>query len=92
VSGHTPGPWEFEPERWSESGSYRQPNVVANGVTIATVRVGTGCDEGNARLLAAAPALLEAAKAAYSWLSAAGYDDVIATGDLAAAINKAEGR
>jgi hypothetical protein len=56
VSAHTP-------ESWDEDGHYRQPNIVAGEMTIATVRVGTGQDGGNARLIAAAPDLLAALRA-----------------------------
>lgn len=86
---HSPAPWTVEPEIWGEDGHYEEPQIVAaNGITgVATIRVGSGCDEANARLIAAAPDLLEALKRLVG--PNPGTDDRDAAHD---AIAKAEGR
>ena len=63
MSQHTPGPWTIEPEHIDdEDGSYHEPVIMANDgmLIVAVIRVGTGQDEANARLIAAAPDLLTA--------------------------------
>ena len=65
MSGHTPGPWKMIPESFEQDGPalpavYREPSVVAGERTVAIVRVGLKGTEANARLIAAAPELLEA--------------------------------
>lgn len=68
MSGHTPGPWYVKPTpmgrfgaNWKEIG----PNVVTSG-EYESSKYGTVCgvqmSEDNARLIAAAPELLEACK------------------------------
>jgi len=65
MSKHTPGPWKAQ-LRDGYGGQWeveRQWEVVATGETerwIADADSLTGCDEANARLIAAAPELLEA--------------------------------
>jgi hypothetical protein len=64
-SKHTPGPWRAQlregyVEQWEVDGQWE---VVATGETelwIADAASHIGCDEANARLIAAAPELLEA--------------------------------
>ena len=63
--GHTPGPWSVEPESVTAATGHYEPPVIlaADGFTsVAIIRVGAGHDEANARLIAAAPDLLRAAK------------------------------
>lgn len=93
MSGHTPGPW-----RWKDAGecdSYRgllinKRIVAANSVSPGIVFGGLGAEsEANARLIAAAPELLEACKAFVEGDESRfmpGYHDALA------AIAKAEGR
>jgi len=77
--GYTPGPWHYGkaynpeggsvPFDYASSGYYDNPGVIgANGVTVV------GCDEyyvfnspADARLIAAAPDLLEALQALLAW-------------------------
>lgn len=57
-SKHTPGPWEYAPTAGHET--HGQSVVYNDGLSIAIVYDG----EANARLIAAAPDLLQACKAA----------------------------
>ena len=60
---HTPGPWKFEKELYSYSGEWLisyDAGEKGRGIAIAETRVGSGYELGNARLIAAAPELLEA--------------------------------
>jgi len=52
VSAHTPGPWEVTP----------RGNVATQSAVIAKLPTGQPSREANARLIAAAPELLEALK------------------------------
>jgi hypothetical protein len=71
MSKHTPGPWTYSDEYIDEqSGEYSEPIVWAGEKHVAIVRVGIESSEGNARLIAAAPDLLEALKRIM-----AGFDD-----------------
>jgi hypothetical protein len=63
-SKHTPGPWKAQLRegyvgQWEVEGQYE---VIATGETalVADVASYTECDDANARLIAAAPELLEA--------------------------------
>lgn len=84
MSKHTPGPWVLDGEAWV--------------VTVATKRYIT-CEgrnaeeaEANARLIAAAPEMLEALQEAYRVLSLRNLDcDVKALTIARAALTKAEG-
>lgn len=81
MTGHTPCPWRVEvgvsdPEMYSVKGSY----LVADYLPIE-----------DARLIAAAPDLLEACEAVFDWLG--GVDDAVPIrDDLLRVIAKAEGR
>ncbi len=88
VGEHTPGPWEAI--GW-EVHAAEEERCYIGAVTSAD----TGGDEAfaNARLIAAAPDLLEAAKAAQQWLAHGNPDNLEAVADieqeLRAAIAKA---
>jgi hypothetical protein len=88
MSKHTPGPWELE----IITGAY----VTADGTHIADVhhgRTATAKAEGhaNARLIAAAPELLEALCLAHDYLAGNGWDDDPRLDTIRAAIAKATG-
>ena len=68
---HTPGPWTVREEEYSTEGEggYTEPMIEAvcadgRSVFIATIRIGLPESADNARLIKAAPKLLEACKAA----------------------------
>jgi len=91
-SKHTPGPWKFG-ETPSLDGQGIAFEVDTDDFTIAHVY--PAFDSGNAALIAAAPDMYEAAKAALAALS----QNVVFPADIAAAkkwlsdaITKAEGR
>ena len=83
-AGHTPGPWAVE----SFTDSY-EVAVEESLVTIAAVRRFSGRERANARLIAAAPELLEACR----WVEQAQRDGDYMTAfrAVSAAIAKAEG-
>ena len=101
MSKHTPGPWTVEPP------SGRQPRTTiwkwhpkrafGENVWVATIYGGEVSDdesEANARLIAAAPALLDAARRVVSGVPHPDGGRVILEADvlaLAAVIAKAEG-
>ncbi len=92
---HTPGPWKFECSETHPSSEYGQPPhfdpafVVAGNQDIPVMR------DDDARLIAAAPELLEACKAALAHIDEHGVADYIADAAVAEilrdAISKAEG-
>ena len=94
MSGHTPGPWAVTPDSFVMAGS--RPSIgVARVITHAKEFV------ANARLIAAAPDLLEAAKLTalhfermnlHPDVNFMGDDEHEAWGALNRAIAKAEGR
>jgi hypothetical protein len=101
MSGHTPGPWATEYMK-SSRGGYAQQIFDANGVLVATaawypVRVSESTTatnrEANARLIAAAPDLLEALEAMYEMFNGNGItpDDDAAIIAARSAIAKATG-
>ena len=60
---HTPGPWKVDKELTSRSGEWliaMDAGDKGRGIAIAETRVATGAELANARLIAAAPELLEA--------------------------------
>ena len=60
---HTPGPWKVYKELTSRSGEWliaMDAGDKGRGIAIAETRVATGDELANARLIAAAPELLEA--------------------------------
>ena len=91
---HTPGPWELAHEQHSR---YCHVNSVDWGMFASVVvrMQGMDCDcpEGlaNARLIAAAPELLEAAEKALHYMRLHKYADQAWADDLASAISKARG-
>lgn len=85
MSEHTPGPWRVE--KFNDTKSW---SIYANGGThsLASIR-----DAANARLIAAAPELLQALRDARESLIARGADPVISVlREINAAIAKTEGR
>ena len=63
MSKHTPGPWKYGAELSSRTGEWLISFDAGNrgrGIGIAETRPGSGQEEANARLIAAAPELLEA--------------------------------
>lgn len=92
MAAHTPGPWytftnaEGVLQVWAESRHINEDVLVATAEDDGGV---LGADEDNARLIAAAPDLLEAAKAALVRLDAIDISTI--NRDLRAAIAKAEG-
>ena len=87
---YTPGPWKYVPTAGSSVAFYIKSRYVIAGVEdtddIREAR-------NNARLMAAAPELLEALKHAVDWLNAAGVAESMPVQQQArAALAKAEGR
>lgn len=108
MSTHTPGPWAVEPRQWDHGASLAIV-ALNNGYIVAIVpfdediqtvddpdyeTVKRHPDEGpNARLIAAAPELLEALKQFVDYYeSMQGHKDNSVIRNGKAAINKAEGR
>lgn len=98
MSGHTPGPWHIgqgngEGSVFSDSGRMRLEEGGTTLYPVCKVFDFAGELEANARLIAAAPDLLEALKACHDWASG-GYHEAI-PGDLlrkaSDAIDRAEG-
>lgn len=99
-AAHTPGPWKFGKELTARSGEWLvsfDAGSKGRGIAIAETRAGSGNEEANARLIAAAPELLAALERAY--MALIGYlpahrNDVTdaAIGAAHAAITKATGR
>lgn len=68
---HTPGPWKFGKELGARSGEWLvsfDAGSKGRGIAIAETRTGPGSEEANARLIAAAPELLEACQTFAEWL------------------------
>ena len=62
-AAHTPGPWKFGKELTARSGEWLvsfDAGSKGRGIAIAETRAGSGNEEANAHLIAAAPQLLEA--------------------------------
>ena len=62
---HTPGPWKFGKELTARSGEWLvsfDAGSKGRGIAIAETRAGSGNEEANARLIAAAPELLAACR------------------------------
>lgn len=79
---HTPGPWHVD----------AHTNVMAAGGLVAFPGIAAGFDQkANARLIAAAPALLSALKNARDLLRADGYAAGATMDEIDAAIAKATG-
>lgn len=62
---HTPGPWrfEFETERGIFNQSFKVLATDAQGEEVVICRLPTGHSHGNARLISAAPELLDTCRA-----------------------------
>lgn len=92
---HTPGPWVFDPERTSEGTLLvvTTPTPLGHQEAIAeALKLSVGNTEANARLISAAPEMLEALRAVLDedrWVNKVHPDCVEI---IRAAINKAEGR
>jgi hypothetical protein len=74
MSAHTKGPWVSEKEVMKDGRLFmtiRQPDVDYDIGTIAYVTLRPEEVEANARLIAAAPELMEAAQMGVIWLTAA---------------------
>lgn len=92
MSGHTPGPWTIKPSDVDGHFSVESANLIEGDY------VAEAYDEADARLIAAAPDLLETMQtiiaalreARDSGVSSVSREDLIAA--AATAINKAEGR
>ena len=68
---HPPGPWKVDKELTSRSGEWliaMDAGDKGRGIAIAETRVATGAELANARLIAAAPELLEACQTFAEWL------------------------
>lgn len=93
VQGHTPGPWNWYDDT-DAAGKNNRHEIVALGKTICHIYTSVPHeDSANARLIAAAPDLLKAAKRALATLRASGYHDEPnnVLGALYAAIARATG-
>ena len=87
TNGHTPGPWTASDERRGIFEIIHDGDLLAQVWGVRPAGDGDLPAEANARLIAAAPELLEACQEALVWADNAGLK-----GRLAAAIAKAEGR
>jgi hypothetical protein len=71
MSGHTPGPWRYEYTNSAhESYVAVSSNLLANGATVVIGQCAGPDREANARLIAAAPLLLEALQRALTCMKA----------------------
>lgn len=92
---HTPGPWRVA--SWEYAGDDLNVDAKGRGFICLAGKRGDGEAEANARLIAAAPELLEGARQVVEWrdLIRQNYPDMAGLirgmDDLAAAIAKAEG-
>lgn len=96
MSKHTPGPWLVGEHRIGLDGDASEIDVVSKGDShgdhsICTVdEAWEGCIEANARLISAAPDMLEALKKMTFWADLSPANDWIET-EAKAAIAKATG-
>lgn len=93
MSKYTLGPWKYGVELSSRTGEWLISFDAGNrgrGIDIAETRPGSGQEEANARLIAAAPELLEALEEAVCALEVCG-KDYRATEIARSAIAKAKG-
>ena len=90
-TSHTPGPWEdcLESKGIIRSVNSKQPNAIES--IVARTEIENPEERANARLIAAAPDLLEAAKLSLKMLEFNPGKDHPACDILRAAIKKAEG-
>jgi len=90
---HTPGPWSFSPQKGTRGHCYMAQVWGPDGNNLATIESTQDAEEAtaNARLISAAPDLLEAAKhAAMEWRLHGQLTD--SCRELEAALAKAEGK
>jgi hypothetical protein len=87
---HTPGPWQYE-SRPLGSAIAKDGYCLATAHGTIAIKGGQWPHEANARLIAAAPDLLDAAERAEWWLSTISGSEAIRA-VLRAAIAKAEGK
>ncbi len=98
---HTPGPWKWDPE-WSADWKYAYEDLTANEVTILqcchNLEGGLSLSTPDARLIAAAPDLLEALESALPFVEDAAEDEIYKShrvhrvlNEIRAAIAKATG-
>ena len=96
---HTPGPWRFEPTNYGKAARYGYGLLDSDddslGVMVLTTDV-WGKDiksaEANARLIAAAPELLQACQDTLTYLATHADDDSnVLWGKVSAAFRKAKG-
>lgn len=72
---HTPGPWEWDGPVWNYDPENEAPWLIPSNDDTKAVMTGTiNCDEANARLIAAAPDLLEALQGVVKWADDNGRD------------------
>jgi hypothetical protein len=90
MSKHTKGPWEaFTEPEFSDWWAIRQ--VTADGLNHEVGSCDGGFEEADARLMASAPDLLEAAEMAKSVMILMGWENDPTTLKLSRAIKKAKG-
>jgi hypothetical protein len=85
MSKHTPGPWDA---RWSERGQYWFIDHEQGGEGYTLTKL--NCEEADARLIAAAPELLEALKNAIEIIEGTGLDASIQRAAIAKATGEDE--
>jgi len=91
MAGHTPGPWQHVPDKWDRS-EYRIETVRRWSVDPTSgIYVASANGPSNARLIAAAPDLLEACKMFVDACENAPSKTAAAVRMARAAIAKAEG-
>lgn len=89
MSRHTPGPWKCWQLSVDEGSNYWRIRTTNDGAALDTLR--GYCGEANARLVAAAPELLEVCKKAAALIEETKFGGLVTAQALAAAIEKAEG-
>lgn len=68
MTGPTPGPWRSLPFDWQQGQFVIEAGEARGGVAVTIGGLGEEEEEANARLLAAAPDLLEALEAFAKWV------------------------
>ena len=90
MNKHTPGPWKFYDD--SNDGKTNRIEIVAIGKTVARIYHSVPAEDlPNARLIAAAPDLLAALKAAVDLMEQEDFATLTLVPKFRAAIAKAEG-
>lgn len=94
MNKHTPGPWKYGIELSSRSGEWLisfDAGYRGRGISIAETKAGSGQEEANARLISAAPELLEALDNTQQLLERLGLESSDEYQANASAIAKAKG-